>query len=704
MEPVAREFAPPPIAGLPRAGHHLGYREKGRDDGGVAPLLLVGGHRVVECGADVSSAHPAGLVVLWIEMPLHGLVEVLHPLFREAEEQSVATAEMVQQSAFRHSGLECDGIETHGRAVSAQGRRGGLEECPSCALRIPLKYSSHVIPPHRQPLGCEGQPTDQPVACQPSRRYVSSGLKGDTMNETARVAGRREWVALSVLSLAVFLLSVDGTVLSLAVPALSAALEPTATQLLWIGDIYSFALAGLLVTMGNLGDRIGRKRLLMIGAVGFGLASALAAFSPTAEVLIASRALLGLAGATLMPSTLSIIRAMFADARQRTTAIAVWGAMATAGAAAGPLIGGVLLEHFWWGSVFLINVPVMVVLVALGIRLIPESRNPSPGPFDLLSAALSMAGIVPVVYAIKQLASGDADVPAAVSAIVGVIALIAFGRRQRRLDHPLIDLSLFRRPAFAGAVASNFLAIFSLSGLLFFLSQYLQLVRGYGPLDAGLRQLPITLASVASAVLVGVLVARVGRGHLIGASMLVSALGLGLLVLAEGTTQYLWLALAMTVIGAGIGLALTLTTDSVVSAVPTERAGAASAVSETAYELGVALGIALLGSLHTVLYRAALAPLDLGEAGEAIRSSLASATAAVGDLPVARAADVLHAARDAFTQAMQTTTVAMACVLAVAAVIAWRIIPSTTPRRAKENDATGDTPGRQRLSSGGHGH
>jgi MFS transporter, DHA2 family, multidrug resistance protein len=495
------------------------------------------------------------------------------------------------------------------------------------------------------------------------------------MNAGSMPAGRREWTALAVLSLAVFLLAVDGTVLSLAVPALSEALRPSAVQMLWIGDVYSFALAGLLVTMGTLGDRIGRKRLLMIGAVGFGLASLLAAFASTAGLLIAARVLQGMAGATLMPSTLSIIRAMFGQARQRTTAIAVWGAMATAGAAAGPLVGGLLLEHFWWGSVFVINVPVMMVLVALGVRFIPESRDPHPGPFDPTSAVLSMAGIVPIVYAVKELAGGEAGLGAAVAAVAGVAAVWLFVRRQRRLTHPLIDIRLFHRPAFTGAVAANLLAIFALSGLLFFLSQYLQLVRGYGPLEAGVRQLPITVASIVVAGLVGVLAARIGRGNLIGAAMLAAAGGLALLAAAEGATSYVWLALALAVIGLGIGLALALTTDAVVSAVPADRAGAASAVSETAYELGVALGIAVLGSLHTLLYRAELD--GSGPFTEAARSSLASATSAAADLPPAQAAQVLAAARTAFVDAMQVTTLVMAGILALAAVVAWRVIPNT---------------------------
>lgn len=493
-------------------------------------------------------------------------------------------------------------------------------------------------------------------------------------------AGTRQWLALVVLTLAVVLLAVDGTVLSLAVPALTAALRPTATQLLWIGDVYSFVLAGLLITMGNLADRIGRKRLLLIGAAGFGVASALAAFAPSAEVLIAARALLGLFGATLMPSTLSIIRNMFTDPAQRIRAIAIWSAGATAGAAMGPMVGGVLLEHFWWGAVFLINVPVMVVLIGAGVLLLPESRNHRAGPIDLLSAALSIAAIIPVVYAIKQLVASGPSLFAAVGVLTGVVSGAWFVRRQRRLLQPLVDVALFRVPAFSGAVLANAIAIFALSGLLFFYSQYLQLVRGFRPVVAGLAELPLTLAAIAVVFVIGAIARRLGAGRAIGTGLLVAATGLVLLAGAEAAPSYVWMALALVPIGLGVGLASALSTDAVVAAVPRERAGAAASVAETAYELGTALGIALLGSLHTLMYRAHLdVPNDLpASLRDAVTDSLANASRV---LPGTQFADLLTHAQQAFTTAMQLTSLAAAFLVAAAAVLAWRHIPSAGPAR-----------------------
>ncbi|SHN46161.1 MFS transporter [Cryptosporangium aurantiacum] len=495
----------------------------------------------------------------------------------------------------------------------------------------------------------------------PSARTLPPGPGGPSA--PAAPAGRREWAALAVVTLAVVVLAIDATVLSLAVPALTADLAPSATALLWIGDAYSFALAGLLVTMGTLADRIGRKRLLLIGATGFAFASLLAAFAPGAAWLIAARALLGVAGATLMPSTLSIIRTLFADARQRTTAIAVWSAAAGGGAALGPLVGGVLLDHFWWGSVFLLNVPVMVLLIGFGAVLLPESKDPRPGPFDLLGALLSVVAIVSLVFAVKHAVSEGVDGVVALTAAVGVAAGVAFVRRQHRAESPLIDVRLFARPAFAGAVGASLLAVFAFSGLLFFFSQYLQLVRGDSPSVAGARELPATVASIAVVAVAGWLVARWGRGRVIGGGLLLAGAGFAGLALAENAAQFRWLALALVLVGLGVGLAFTLTTDAVLASVPADRAGSASAVSETAYELGVALGIAVLGSVQTVLYRRAL-PDD---ASDAARESLATAAAS---------GDASDATRAAFVDAMQATSVIAAVLLVVAAALAWRIIPS----------------------------
>lgn len=496
------------------------------------------------------------------------------------------------------------------------------------------------------------------------------------------LAGPREWAALGVLVVVVMLLAVDGTVLYLAVPSMTEDIAPSSTQLLWIGDVYALVLSGLLITMGNVADHIGRKRLLLMGSAGFGVASVLAAFAPNAETLIAARALLGIAGATLMPSTLSIVRAMFADPAQRTRAIALWAVGATAGGALGPLVGGVLLEHYWWGSVFLINLPIMVLALVGGWWLLPESRGAAGQPVDLVSSALSILAIVPLVYAVKHWIGTGFDAIVVLCALVGVLAGWIFLRRQARLTVPLLDVSLFRIPAFAGAVGANTLSIFAFLGLLFFYSQYLQLVRGFGPLKAGIAELPATIASVAAILVIGILVARLGAGRSIGAGLGVAAVGLAGIGLTTSWESYWGLGVSLAVIGLGIGVAMTLSTDAVVSAVPTERAGAASAISETGYELGGALGIAVLGSLQMAIYRAQLElPDDLG-AGEraTVTDSLASTLASIQD------AAVIATAQESFASAMQATSYVAAAILGLAAVIAWRTIPSTAPAEAVRHD------------------
>ncbi|MGY1846201.1 MFS transporter [Blastococcus sp. SYSU DS1021] len=488
--------------------------------------------------------------------------------------------------------------------------------------------------------------------------------------------GARRWAALAGLTLAVTLLAVDGTVLALAAPALTADLNVTSTQLLWIGDAYSFALAGLLITMGTLADRIGRKKLLLIGATGFGLASLLAAFAPGAGWLIVARVLLGVAGATLMPSTLSLVRNLFPEPRLRTRAIAIWAAGGTGGAALGPLVGGVLLEHFWWGSVFLINLPVMAAVLVVVALFVPESRNPRPGTFDLGGAVMSLVGIVSLVWAVKHTAQDGIDVLGIASAILGAVVLTLFVRRQRRHPSPLVDVSLFARPAFTGTVVASLLAVFAFSGLLFFFSQYLQLVKGYSPLQAGIRELPLTIAAVVVIVIIAPLVSRLGLGRTLGASLFVAASGLVVLAVAEGGTSYAGLALGLVIVGLGFGVTFTTATDAVLGAVPPQRSGAASAISEMSYELGIALGIALLGTLHTIVYRAFLPDLSglTASARDAVSESLAFGTSALMNGGDNR---LLTAAQDAFSHSMQITSVIAAVLLVVAGAVAWKVVPAS---------------------------
>ena len=350
-----------------------------------------------------------------------------------------------------------------------------------------------------------------------------------------------------MLTLPVLLISLDNTVLGFAVPALSESLEPTSAQLLWIVDVYSFVLGGLLITMGNLGDRIGRRRLLLIGAFGFSIASTFAAFAPTANTLIAARAALGLAGATLMPSTLSLIRNIFTDPVQRQTAVAAWAAMFAVGGALGPIVGGFLLEHFWWGSVFLIGVPVTLILLVLGRAVLPESRDPNPGPFDLPSSALSLFTMFPAVYTMKKTAEDGLSTIVFVAAAVSVVAGYTFVTRQRRLKAPMIDMSLFRIPRFRSAVSANLVACFGFAGTMFVITQYLQLVVGMSPMRAGLQLLPGVAASIVCTMAAPRLAKTFGIFTTVAAGLTVSAIGFVLLsqLTAEGSVPKATLAVAV---------------------------------------------------------------------------------------------------------------------------------------------------------------
>ena len=485
---------------------------------------------------------------------------------------------------------------------------------------------------------------------------------------------RSRWLGLAVLTLPVILTSMDITILHIAIPTITHELAPSASQTLWILDAYGFLLAGLLIVMGNVGDRIGRRKLLMIGAALFGAASALAAFAPTPDVLIAARALMGIGGATLMPSTLSLIRNMFTDPAERTKAICIWTASLSGGIALGPIVGGLLLDVFWWGSVFLINVPIIVALLVAAPLLVPEYRSPASTRLDLVSVALSFAAILPIVWAIKTAAEElTMTVPLWIALGAGLLAAVVFLVRQGRIGGPLVDLSLFANPRFTGAILAGGMAMFALVGVMLYKAQYLQLVAGLSPLIAGVAILPVMVAVGSMAVLSSVLVQRFGYAIVFGAGAAVAAAGMLAFsrVPVEGGLPLVIISSAF--IGAGIAPMMTLAADVVVGSAPPERSGAASALSETANEFGAALGIAILGSIGTALYRAQVldgVPDDIPpDVADVIGSSLGAALSVAHELPDYAAEHLTDLARQAFVDGLGIATIVGGCILILATVV-----------------------------------
>ena len=494
------------------------------------------------------------------------------------------------------------------------------------------------------------------------------------MVEEQRKAGPRQWASLVVLMLPVLLVSVNNTALSFALPAISQGLHPTASQLLWIVDVYPLILAALLIPMGSLGDRMGRRKMLMIGSTGFGLVSLFAAFAPTAEWLLAARVGIAVFGSMLLPATLSLLRSVFRDDRQRTLAIAIWTAGFSAGAALGPIAGGFLLNHFWWGSVFLLAVPVLLAFLVAAPLILPESKDPHPGPVDPLSIVLAVLTMAPVVYGIKSLATGGSVLHGVLFIAVGALCGLLFARQQVAKDYPMLDLRFFRSPRFSGGLSVNMVSNVALFGFLFFFTQYLQLVNGTDPMTSGLLMVPGLVLSI----LAGLGAERIAR--LVGIR---TAVVLGLLLVAAGffvvafTDQMASSApilVAFTVMSAGTGLATTLSTDLVVSSVPEAKAGAASAVSETGYEVGAVLGTAVLGGLTTAFYQA---HLELPAAVSADSAQIAHETLG-GALDVAAESPagsvIADAAVAAFSSGMQWTALIGGVLVAVVAMVLARVL------------------------------
>ncbi|MFC8451369.1 MFS transporter [Kitasatospora sp. NPDC057223] len=510
-------------------------------------------------------------------------------------------------------------------------------------------------------------------------------------------AGRREWTALGVLLLPVLLVSMDLTVLFFAMPSITADLQPSSTQQLWMVDIYGFVLAGVLITMGALGDRIGRRRLLLIGAVAFGAGSALASYAGTPELLIAARALQGIGGATLMPSTLALIRNIFRDQAQRRTAVAVWSTGMAAGAALGPVISGLLLSQFWWGSIFLVNIPVMVLLLVVGPILLPEFRAPAAGRFDLLGAVLSLVAVLPIVYGFKRIAVDGPGVLPVGGIAVGLVFGALFVRRQRTSPDPLIDLEVLRAGVTRASVVTNMLASFVLVGFALFSTQYMQSVLGMSALKSALWTLPGTVAVGVSVPLATALVRRVRPAYIICGGFLIAAVALLAMTRLPDRDGLALLLIAITAVAFGLAPVLALVTELVVGTADPARAGSTSALLQTAQEFGGALGVAVLGSIGAAVYThsASLdAPADvpadlLGPARETVGGALAVA----GRLPQAAADTLAGAARAAFAEEVHAAALAGGAVMVLAGAFVLATLRSVRNDAHQEQRTAGSAAG-----------
>ncbi|MFF0449733.1 MFS transporter [Streptomyces sp. NPDC004609] len=492
-------------------------------------------------------------------------------------------------------------------------------------------------------------------------------------------AGAREWAGLAVLALPTLLIALDQSVLFLALPHLAESLNPTGTQTLWIMDIYGFMIAGFLVTMGTLGDRIGRRRLLMTGALVVGVTSLMAAFSTSAEMLIVTRALLGVAAATLMPSTLALISNMFRDGQQRGRAIAVWASCFMGGTALGPVVGGMMLEHWWWGSVFLLGVPVMLILLVSAPFVLPEYRDPNGGRIDLASVALSLAAILPVVYGLKEVAREGWEPIPVIAIVAGLAVGAVFVRRQGTLEHPLMDLSLFKRGAFTASLLILMFAMATMSGSYLFITGYLQMVEGLSPAEAGLWMVPSAIVSIIASTLAPTLAKRLPMGVVLGFGLGVTTIGYLLLAFVDPVGGLPLLITGFVIAFLGTGPIGALGTNLVVGSAPPEKGGSAASLSETSGEFGVSFGLAALGSLGGALYQSGIAVPDglSGDAADTVRGSIEGALSEADRLPGALGDQVLEAAREAYTGGLNTVAVVCAALAAVTAVLA-----TTALRRA----------------------
>ncbi|MFI7003365.1 MFS transporter [Nocardia sp. NPDC050175] len=529
---------------------------------------------------------------------------------------------------------------------------------------------------------------------QPNAKARTPAPEAATVEEDGPLAGRREWIALAVLMLPLLLVSMDTSVLYFAVPFISRELLPSASQQLWIFDIYGFVLAGLLITMGSISDRIGRRRLLIIGTIAFGVASVVAAYSTSPEALIGARALLGIGGATLMPSTLALVRNMFKNAKQRITAITIWMSMLSLGVSIGPVVSGALLNHFWWGSVFLINVPAVVLLVIIAPLLVPEFKDPNPNRFDVVSSFLSLAAVLPVIYGIQKAAADGFSIGPILFVVVGLLVGIVFVWRQAAISNPMIDLHLFRDRGFSSAITINSMVMFVLIGFVLFTTQFLQSVLGLSALSAALWSLIPSLAVGVAGPVAAILGMRMKRSHAIAVAFVIAAAGYTGQAQATQDT-HLWYILTCAFISStGVIMLLALVGDLLLASIPADRAATASSISETGQQFGGALGMAVLGSIGAAVYRSSFGDQQPDGVPPSVlavaKQTLGNAVSAAQELPAEGSSALLRTARDAFSDGMFAAGLTAAGLLLIAAVLSVIFLRDVVP--AGEPAAESQTP------------
>ncbi|MFF3020528.1 MFS transporter [Streptomyces sp. NPDC057939] len=507
---------------------------------------------------------------------------------------------------------------------------------------------------------------------------------------SAASGGANRWLVLAVLCVSLVLVALDATILHVAVPAVTEDLRPGAIELLWIVDAYPLVCAALLILFGTLGDRVGRRRILLLGYALFGVASAIAAFADSAQVLIAARALLGIGGAMIMPATLSILRQVFPDRRERALAIGIWTAVAAIGAAGGPVLGGFLVQHFWWGSVFLINIPLMALILPLGRWLLPESKGSADGPWDVLGALMAAAGVLGSVLGVKRIGAERhlADPGALVPLAVGVALLILFVRRQKRREHPLIDMRMFSRAAFSTSVGCIVLAMLALVGLELIAVQYLQLVLHLSPLETGLRLLPLTFAAMAAGATGSYTLQRVGPRTMVSLGFVLTAAAVLLLTLMGQQDRPVLLTVGFILLGFGLQTTLFAAYESMLSEAPSATAGGAASIGETSYQLGAGMGIALLGSVMNAAYAPGLHGVPGVSATDSAGAahSLGEAYQIAARLGGPAGESLYAAARHSFVHGLHVTLVVSAALLLAGAVMALKL-PRTMDNTEPVDDA-----------------